>query len=67
MARNSKTAVTCCLLHDSVAVGKAVQGSQVQLKVPNTCSHGREAPALVAGEQYGRCSMGPTWRRLPPI
>ena len=41
MARNIETAVTRCQLQDSVAVGKAVQGSQVQLKVPNTCSYGR--------------------------
>jgi hypothetical protein len=67
MARNSEEAVARCQLPDRAAVGKAVQGSQVEMKVPITCSHGRQAPALVAEEQHGRCSMGPTWTRRPTI
>jgi hypothetical protein len=48
MAANSEAVV---IYNTHAGCGMAVQDSHVELKMPNTCSHGRQAPALVADEQ----------------
>jgi hypothetical protein len=63
MAKNSEAAALSCHFAECGAVGKAMQGSQVELKMPKTCKHGRQALAPVAEEQYSRCSTSPTWIR----